>query len=149
MSYLYDSRRVWSKAYVTYPRSAAGAPVYEASELIYDSGYLISANGFEKSEATAAECGMRGVLALIYEGGYTWGKSFGEEFGNGETLNRANSTRCNPRRSQHETSCTYIFCTPEVEQMNFIGNVVFKLFEIIYTLGSFIEKYYWRRKMLV
>lgn len=26
--------------------------------------------------------------------------------------------------------------------MNFIGNVVFKGFEIIYTLGSFIEKYY-------
>lgn len=49
--------------------------MYEASELIYDSGYLISASGFEKSEATAAECGMRGVLALIYEGGYIWAKS--------------------------------------------------------------------------
>lgn len=54
---------------------ALGAP---ASKLIYDSGYLISSSGFEKSEATAAECGMRGVLALMYDeggGDYIWGKS--------------------------------------------------------------------------
>lgn len=66
-----------AKPCVTYPRAAAGAPAYEAFELIYDSGYLISTSGFEKSKAVAMECGMRDVLALIYDerGGYIWGKS--------------------------------------------------------------------------
>jgi len=89
MSYLYDSRRVWSKACVTYPHVAAGAPVYEAFKLIYDSGYLISASGFEKNEATATECGMQGVLALIYdEGAYIWGKNSAGKFGNDKILAR-------------------------------------------------------------
>jgi len=57
--------------------------VYEAFKLIYDSGYLISASGFEKNEATATECGMQGVFALIYdEDAYIWGKNSAGKFGN-------------------------------------------------------------------
>lgn len=80
-----------AKPCVTYPRAAADAPAYEASELIYDSGYLISTSGFEKSKAVATECGMRDVLALIYDEGREglyMGQKFGGEFRNGKTLNR-------------------------------------------------------------
>lgn len=79
-----------AKPCVTYPRAAAGAPAYEAFELIYDSGYLISTSGFEKSKAVATECGMRDVLALIYDerGELYMGQKFGGEFRNGKTLNR-------------------------------------------------------------
>jgi len=87
----------------------AGAPAYEASKLIYDSGYLILASDFEKSEATATECGMRSVLASIYnEGGYIFGAKIRQGIWEQQDIESTNSICYN----LHDPNIRNVFCTP-------------------------------------